>query len=114
MGWQAVAHIKQCLISVMMGDIEVSQHGDGILPDLYELMENISENNEFHINITNSPYFEVDELSNVVSGKKTQYCAMHINIQSLPAKIEKLKDLLAELHQKGINVDFLLICETFK
>ena len=55
----------------MMGDIEVPQHGDGIPPDLYELMENISENNEFHINITNSPYFEVGELSNVVSGKKT-------------------------------------------
>ena len=97
----------------MVADNEVLHLRDNISSDLDELIDDISENNEFHINITNSPYFEIDEIPSVVSGNKTQYCAMHINIQSLPAKFEKLKDLLAQLHQKGINVDFLLICETF-
>ena len=38
---------------------------------------------------------------------------MHINIQSLPAKIDQLKLLLEKLSEKGIVLDVILICETF-
>ena len=38
---------------------------------------------------------------------------MHLNIQSLPAKFDKLKLLISELHDQQIDLDFILLCETF-
>lgn len=38
---------------------------------------------------------------------------MHLNIQSLPAKIDDLKLLLSKLSESGITFDVILICETF-
>ena len=36
-----------------------------------------------------------------------------INIQSLPAKFEKLKYLISEFQEQNIDIDFILLCETF-
>jgi exonuclease III len=38
---------------------------------------------------------------------------MHLNIQSLPAKFDKLKLLISELQEQDIHLDFILLCETF-
>ncbi len=42
-----------------------------------------------------------------------KYCALHLNIHSLPSKHEQLKSLICELKNIGINVHFILLCETF-
>ena len=38
--------------------------------------------------------------------------AMHLNVCSLAKKIDKLKELIQSLHQKKIEVDAILLCET--
>ena len=38
---------------------------------------------------------------------------MHLNIQSLSAKFDELKLLLAKLAGKGIDLDVIMLCETF-
>ena len=40
-------------------------------------------------------------------------CSMHLNIRSLPDKFDKLKLLLTQLDNININIDFILICETY-
>ena len=42
-----------------------------------------------------------------------QLTSLHINIQSLSAKHEALKELLNTLNNNNINVDLVLLCETF-
>ncbi len=38
---------------------------------------------------------------------------LHVNIQSLPAKFEKLKDIIIQFEERGLPLDVILICETF-
>jgi hypothetical protein len=65
-----------------------------------------------------SPYYEIEQLSaklNIELHKKDtfEYTSMHLNIQSLPAKFDKLKLLISELQEQDIHLDFILLCETF-
>ena len=43
----------------------------------------------------------------------TFYTVLHLNVRSLPGKIDRVYDLISTLHSKDIIVDFILICETF-
>ncbi len=64
--------------------------------------------------IDSSPYINIESLNtDIDNNKKSKYYAMHINIQSLPAKMDKLKNMLVDLSEKKINIDFLMLCETF-
>ena len=38
------------------------------------------------------------------------YRALHLNIHSLPSKYDQLDNLLSRI---GINLDFIMLCETF-
>jgi len=62
-----------------------------------------------------SKYYDIDDLSNLKlpNNKQYKYTAMHINIHSLPAKIDQLITLLSLLKQNNINLHFILLCETF-
>ncbi len=64
--------------------------------------------------IDSSSYIDIESFTDN-SNKGFQYknCAMHINIQSLPAKLESLKSMLADLSEKNIKLDYLMLCETF-
>ncbi len=76
--------------------------------------EDIVDNPLNQLNIE-SPYMNLKELSTKYqsSQHKFEYTALHLNIQSLPAKFDKLKLLVYELHNTNIDLDFILICETF-
>ncbi len=62
-----------------------------------------------------SLYYDIDGLiSNYkVHLTKTKVKVLHLNIQSLSAKFDKLKLLLSTLGESGIHLDFILLCETF-
>ena len=51
----------------------------------------------------------LDENINTFHGLK----CLHINIQSLPSKFDKLKDLLGTLKSHKFDLDCILVCETF-
>ena len=42
-----------------------------------------------------------------------KYTAIHINIRSLPGKLDQLQTMISELNDIGIDIDFIMICETF-
>ena len=56
-----------------------------------------------------------DELKTLIQDcdKHYKYHAMHLNIQSLPAKFERLKELICSLNECGTELDFIFLCETF-
>ena len=60
-------------------------------------------------------YYDIEDISKEKIEPETsyKYHALHVNIQSLSSKFEKLQSLLAQLDEQGISLDFLLICETF-
>ncbi len=72
---------------------------------------------EYQPNI--SPYSDLDDISsNIVKPfhDKEANCtctALHLNIHSLPAKIDNLKLMISDLREKHIVIDFILLCETF-
>jgi len=80
--------------------------------------EPISDNPLSILNIE-SPYYELADLhktksiSGNVNNNAFEYTSIHLNIQSLPAKFDKLKLLLSEIRDQQINIDFIFLCETF-
>ena len=64
-----------------------------------------------------SEYYEVtDIIKNNIQHQPTydyKYHALHLNIQSLPAKLEKLNNLITNLDNNKLSIDFILLCETF-
>jgi hypothetical protein len=62
----------------------------------------------------NSPYVDLEDITDYIPGDNSNYNrTLHINIRSLPSKIDKLKDMLAQLKEKNIKFDYILLCETF-
>ncbi len=66
-----------------------------------------------------SPYVDVCDIdykmlkSTNNHNSESCYTSLHINIQSLPAKFDRLKILIHELLENNIEIDFILLCETF-
>lgn len=80
--------------------------------DFTEILENNYLNDGPVNNTLSSEYYE--QLENIYSAHDTyKYYALHINIQSLPAKFERLKELISTAKDIGIELDFILLCETF-
>ena len=57
-------------------------------------------------------YYELSDLENGVNDG-FRYCALHINIHSVLAKLDDLKHIIYILKEKHIIIDFILLCETF-
>ena len=57
-------------------------------------------------------YIELDHIKDSDS-HDFKFCALHINIHSIPAKLDQLKDIICTLSEKKIIVHFILLCETF-
>ena len=61
-----------------------------------------------------SLYYGIDDLHKCdVVKRNHNICSMHLNILSLPRKFDKLKLLLSQLDNVNVNIDFVLICETY-
>ena len=79
--------------------------------DIY--LNNYNDDNNPLLEIQ-SQYYDVDKINTLIDlNNNYEYSALHLNIQSLPAKFEELKHLLSELHEQGVTLDFILLCETF-
>jgi exonuclease III len=68
--------------------------------------------NHFDLTSSSSPYIDMDEI-NEVANKNDKYTSLHINIQGLPSKFDILNSTLNDLSSKDIQVDFIMICESF-
>ncbi len=102
-------------------DVPVDQYGDMNQYINYLFNDDTSSGNDIDnpfktLNIQSS-YYDVENLKHmkpVYSGNHTsELTSMHLNVQSLPAKFDKLKDLLSELNEQNIHIDLILLCETF-
>lgn len=65
-----------------------------------------------------SQYFDLEQLTSFLHNNDNEdtsyeYRSLHLNIQSLPAKFDALKLLIHEFHEKLIELDFIMLCETF-
>jgi len=63
-------------------------------------------------NIETCKYFDLDELDSI-NTSEFEFCALHINIHSLLAKLDDLKNIICSLKEKHITIHFILLCETF-
>lgn len=57
-------------------------------------------------------YLELEMLDNC-SKNGYKFCALHINIHSVLAKLDELKHIIFTLHKQNIIVHFIMLCETF-
>ena len=78
------------------------------------LREDNLMDNPLTIHNIKSSYYDLDKLNiDDESNEEYEYTCVHINILSLPAKFEKLKYLISEFQEQNIDIDFILLCETF-
>ena len=64
----------------------------------------------------NSKYYDIDDLIKYKQNNnptKIKLNVMHINIQSLSAKFDNLENLVGTLQENGVELNFILLCETF-
>ena len=73
----------------------------------------IGESATSNMQSLDSAYYEIPELKLTKAKGKRGYFTLHLNIHSLPDKHSQLIDMLADLKEIGIVVDFILLCETF-
>ena len=61
-----------------------------------------------------SPYVNIEDINDMLPNN-TQYIykSLHINIHSIPDKIDQLKEFLIQFQETNIQFDFILLCETF-
>ena len=64
-------------------------------------------------NITTDSNYYLPENTSELSASNYSLQIMHLNIRSLPSKIDELKFLLEKLKDNNIIFDIILICETF-
>ncbi len=85
--------------------------------DQYAIGNDNDQDENFLTNIlADSKYYDVEEMITFVKSLHTenqQFKILHLNIQSLSAKFEKLKLLLSHLEEQDIVLDVVLLCETF-
>ena len=91
--------------------------------DLINMLDNYITDSETNANedfllstSTESKYYESETLTDVLTPHMTKYNninILHLNIQSLPAKFDKLNHFIAHMDTKGICFDAILLCETF-
>ena len=86
---------------------------------LNDIIDSYFETDEADFNILSesnidSLYYGIDDLQKCdVVKRNHNICSMHLNIRSLPDKFDKLKLLLSQLDNVNVNIDFILICETY-
>jgi hypothetical protein len=62
----------------------------------------------------NSNYYHIEDIhASIPQDIQFKYKTIHINMQSLPDKYDKLKLFLHRLMDAHLTVDFILLCETF-
>ena len=75
--------------------------------------ENI-ETNPFNLADINSNYYDVNDiLPDKFSHNNFQCKMLHLNIQGLSSKFDQLQTLLSELSDAHVEIDYILLCETF-
>lgn len=81
--------------------------------DEYSIEFEQDENNILKDTLTASSYFSYDNLFDYLKNNIIRHQSLsllYLNIQSLPAKFEKLKNLMASLYDHGIILDAVLLC----
>ena len=68
--------------------------------------------------ITKSPYYDLNHLNEfkkaiVQKNSGNAITVMHLNVRGLQSKIDDLKLLVHALNLEGIQVDAIMLCETF-
>ena len=72
------------------------------------------ETNPFSLADINSNYYDVNDiLPDKFSHNNFQCKVLHLNIQGLSSKFDQLQTLLSELSDAHVEIDYILLCETF-
>jgi hypothetical protein len=81
---------------------------------------NDTDNNENDDLLTStlieSKYYDMESLITYINHERhgnNEIKVLHLNIQSLSAKYEQLKQLVSQLNDLNIYLDAILLCETF-
>jgi len=82
---------------------------------IFNLQEFLNPDDEIqnNISISDTTYIDIENINISPVHSKPKYSCLHLNIQSLPAKFDSLKELLITLQENKIHIDFIMLCETF-
>jgi len=81
---------------------------------VFHIGDYINPNNYENLIFPDTTYVNLDTINSTFKHCiNPKYSCLHLNIQSLPSKFESLKELLATLYEHNINIDFIMLCETF-
>ena len=80
----------------------------------HPVTNNVPGDDRLHILDIDSLYCGVDEINTPTPLMHDyKYGALHLNIHSLPSKFGQLRNTIEILREDKVNIDFILLCETF-
>ena len=85
---------------------------DNIENDPHQDLYRIIDDEDLTLFESECLYRNPDEVKDLIS-YHSNLVVLHLNIHSIPAKIDELKQLLEKLKHDNIIVDLILLCETF-
>ncbi len=98
-----------CLGNRLNTDNTFDQISSKPLKDLYDIID--AQNSPVN---NNCNYISPDDIKlDSVSLGSSQISILHLNIHSVPSKLDELKALLSKLKSKNLTIDVILLCETF-
>ena len=84
---------------------------DAMYSDVSKDLNQILDSDTF--TVTQDSNYVLPENADELNGSDYGLKILHLNIHSLPAKIDELKFLINKLTEKGVMLDIILLCETF-
>ena len=84
---------------------------DAMYSDASKDLNQILDSDSF--TVTKDSNYVLPENADELNAIDYELKVLHLNIHSLPAKIDELKFLINKLAEKGVVLDIILLCETF-
>ena len=74
-------------------------------------------NNSLRSSVNDCNYYDIDNIKSLMNEdqhiENKTYKTLHVNIQSLSARFESQKCILAHMQESNLDLDCILLCETF-
>ncbi len=101
------------LIIFCMKGINTTEANGLTLSDYFEELNAVSGMKISEVEF-DSKYYDLDTLlDSPLTSNSFQYKVMHFNIRGLSSKFHDLKAMIIDLADRNVNLDFILLCETF-
>ena len=105
-------HYAQQVTMYTFTDDLLSRIGGLQINDLNELVSNIDDSSERNNLLSQSPYYEINDIGATLKSDESHFTILSLNIQSIRSKFDEFSALIELAHEKKFCLSAICIQET--